>query len=84
MKLAMIKKFGRVTASIKPSVLRYFYKDLTGECNGYLCAFTRTCIQCMYPQGLFIDMLCTCIIGDQSASSNCDQSQIDNKNYAAN
>ena len=28
---AVFKKFGQVSASIKPSVLKYFYKDLTGE-----------------------------------------------------
>ena len=28
-----IQKFGRVTHTVKPAVLRYFYKDLTGDCS---------------------------------------------------
>ena len=28
-----IQKFGRVTHAVKPAVLRYFYKDLTGYCS---------------------------------------------------
>jgi hypothetical protein len=30
MKRAMFEKFGRVTSSLKPAILRYFYRDLTG------------------------------------------------------
>ena len=30
MRSAMFKKFGRVSPSVKPSVLQYFYKNLTG------------------------------------------------------
>jgi hypothetical protein len=28
-----IQKFGRITGAVKPAVLRYFYKDLTGDCS---------------------------------------------------
>ena len=31
MRTAMFKKFGRISPSIKPSSLRYFYKELTGD-----------------------------------------------------
>ena len=31
MRSEFMQKFGRVTPSIKPAVLRYFYKDLTGD-----------------------------------------------------
>ena len=31
MKSAMFKKFGRISAGVKPAALRYFYKDLTGK-----------------------------------------------------
>ena len=31
MRSAVFKKFGRVSPSVKPAVLRYFYKDLTGK-----------------------------------------------------
>ena len=30
---AMFEKFGRVSPGIKPAVLRFFYKDLTGDCS---------------------------------------------------
>ncbi len=30
MRTSMFRKFGRVSASVKPAVLRYFYRDLTG------------------------------------------------------
>ena len=29
----MIEKFGRVSPSVKPAVLRLFYKDLTRDCS---------------------------------------------------
>jgi len=28
-----INKFGRVTPRVQPAVLRYFYRDLTGDCS---------------------------------------------------
>lgn len=31
MRTSMFQKFGRISPNIKPSVLRYFYKELTGE-----------------------------------------------------
>ena len=31
MRTAMYEKFGRISPNVKPSVLRYFYKELTGE-----------------------------------------------------
>ncbi len=31
MKTAIFKKFGRVSSNVKPSVLRYLYRELTGE-----------------------------------------------------
>ena len=31
MRSEFIKKFGRITSAVKPAVLRYFYKDLTGD-----------------------------------------------------
>ena len=31
MRAAMFRKFGRVSSVIKPAVLRYFYRDLTGK-----------------------------------------------------
>ena len=30
MRSAMYQKFGRISSAVKPAVLRYFYKDLTG------------------------------------------------------
>ena len=33
MRRAMFTKFGRIEPSIKPSVLRYFYCDLTGDAS---------------------------------------------------
>ena len=31
MRKAMFSKFGQITPSVKPAVLRYFYRDLTGD-----------------------------------------------------
>ena len=31
MRRAVFEKFGRIASSVKPSVLRYFYRDLTGD-----------------------------------------------------
>lgn len=33
MRSEFIQKFGRITNTVKPAVLRYFYKDLTGDCS---------------------------------------------------
>ncbi len=33
MRSAMYQKFGRISAKVKPAVLRYFYRDLTGKCT---------------------------------------------------
>ena len=35
MRTAMFEKFGKVSASVNPAILRYFYKDLTGMANLY-------------------------------------------------
>ena len=32
MRAATIQKFGRISTAVKPAILRYFYKDLTGTC----------------------------------------------------
>ena len=34
MKREVINKFGKVSSSVKPAVLRYFYHDLTGDSSG--------------------------------------------------
>ena len=34
MRSEFIQKFGRITSAVKPAVLRYFYKDLTGDSSG--------------------------------------------------
>ena len=34
MQSEFIQKFGRITNAVQPAVLRYFYKDLTGDCSG--------------------------------------------------
>ena len=31
MRSEFIQKFGRITSAVKPAILRYFYKDLTGD-----------------------------------------------------
>ena len=31
MRKVLFQKFGRVSTGVKPSILRYFYKELTGE-----------------------------------------------------
>ena len=33
MRSEFIQKFGRITHEVKPAVLRYFYRDLTGDCS---------------------------------------------------
>ena len=33
MRKMMFEKFGRISPSVKPAVLRYFYRDLTGDCS---------------------------------------------------
>ena len=33
MRQAMFEKFGRVSPNVKPSVLRFFYRNLTGDCS---------------------------------------------------
>ena len=33
MRQAMFENFGRISPSVKPAVLRYFYRDLTGDCS---------------------------------------------------
>ena len=33
MRQAMAEKFGRISPGVKPAVLRYFYKELTGDCS---------------------------------------------------
>ena len=35
MRTAMFEKFAKVSGSVKPAILRYFYKDLTGMTNLY-------------------------------------------------
>ena len=34
MRSEFLQKFGRITNAVKPAVLRYFYKDLTGDASG--------------------------------------------------
>lgn len=47
MRAAMFAKFGRVSYAVKPAILRYFYKDLTGKHNNtlisvhVLCSYSR-------------------------------------------
>ena len=67
MRSAMVKKFGRVTRNVKPAVLRYFYKDLTGE------------LKIKSTSTDFILQWQISFTGDQSASDNCEQSQIDER-----
>jgi len=33
MRQAMAEKFGHISPGVKPAVLRYFYKELTGDCS---------------------------------------------------
>ena len=33
MRKMMFETFGRISPSVKPAVLRYFYRDLTGDCS---------------------------------------------------
>lgn len=33
MRSEFIHKFGQITPAVKPAILRYFYKDLTGDCS---------------------------------------------------
>ena len=62
MRSVMYNKFGRITPGIKPTALRYFYKDLTGKS---VCSLI-----------LLFYFLC---LGDQSASTNLAQSEIDKR-----
>ena len=41
MRAAMFVKFGRVSSAVKPAILRYFYKDLTGK-HIYIYQYTCT------------------------------------------
>ena len=41
MRAAMFAKFGRVSSAVKPAILRYFYKDLTGK---HYTFYQYTCI----------------------------------------
>ena len=62
MRSAMYQKFGRISAKVKPAVLRYFYRDLTGKC---LKTITRNILALATP------------LGDQSASDTTSQSLVD-------
>ncbi len=64
MKTAMFEKFGRISPQVKPAVLRYFYRDLTGK---------RTLFQ------IIVFILKFYYSGDHSAADSKQQALVDNR-----
>ena len=77
----MLKKFGRITSGIKPAVLRYFYKDLTGKykfnnhCEFVLFLIILFSFSLRLKSLFLLHVLHT----GESTSSNLDQLEIDKR-----